>query len=85
MKMWLCENGFVLNEGKLEATVIHLSSLHMPISIPCVDICGQYVATSIIVHDLVIVIGTDLSMASHVVNVVVHTTISLELLAYKSR
>ena len=60
--------GLVLNESKSEANVIRSSSLRVPISIPCVDICGQHIATSMIVRDLGVVTDTDLLMASQVAN-----------------
>ena len=68
VKMWLYDNGLVLNESKTDAIVIHSSSLRRPIHIEHVDVCGQYVATSTIVRDLGVAIDADLSMVTQVAN-----------------
>ena len=68
VKMWLYDNGLVLNESKTEATVIHSSSLRRPIHIEHVDVCGQYVATSTIFRDLGVAIDADLSMVTQMAN-----------------
>ena len=68
VKTWVCVNGLVLNESKSEANVIRSSSLRVPISFPRVDICGQHIAKSMIVHDLGVVTDADLAMTSQVAN-----------------
>ena len=58
----------VLKESKTEAIVIHSLSLHRPIHIEHIDVCGQYVVTSTIVRDLGIAIDADLSIVMRVAN-----------------
>ena len=45
VKIWLCDNGLVLNENKSEAIVIRSPNMRTPITISRVNICGQLVDT----------------------------------------
>ena len=61
-------NGGLNPRRKSQAIVIRSSSLHVPIAITCVDICGKLVATPAVVKDAGFVIDANLFMASQVAN-----------------
>ena len=63
----LCDNGLVMNDNKLQATVIRSSSLRTPISLTCIR--GQLVDTSPVRRDQGFTIDTNLTMTSQVANV----------------
>ena len=67
VKIWLCEKGLVLNENKSEA--IWSQNMRTPITISCVNICGQLVDTSAVIRDLGFVMDDHLSMESQVSNI----------------
>ena len=69
VKMWLCDNGLVLNENKSEAIIIRPPNVRTPITINRINICGQLVDTSAVIRDLGFVMDDHLSMASEVSNI----------------
>ena len=69
VKLWLCDNGLVLNENKSEATVIRSPNMRTPITISRVNICGQWVDTESVIRDLGFVMDDHLSMASQASNI----------------
>ena len=68
-KAWLCDNGFVMNDNKSQATVIRSSSLRTPTSLTRDNMCGQLVDTSPVIRDLGFAFDTNQSMTSQVANV----------------
>ena len=68
MNIWLCDNGLILTGTKSQAIVIRSPSFCVSITITCIDICSQFVATSAVVRDLGFAIDADLSMAAQVPN-----------------
>ena len=68
VNIWLCDNGLILNGTKSQAIVIRSPSLCEPITITCIDICGQLVAISAVVRDLGFAIDADLSLVTQVTN-----------------
>ena len=51
VKIWLCDNGLVLNENKSEAIIIRSPNMHTPTTISRVNICGQFVDTAAEISD----------------------------------
>ena len=69
-KIWLCDNGLVLNANKSEAIIIIRSpNVRTPITMSRINICGQLVDTSAVIRDLGFVMDDHLSMASQVSNI----------------
>ena len=69
VKIWLCDNGLVLNENKTEAIIIRSPNVRTPITTSRVNICGQLVDISAVIRDLGCVMDAHLSMASQVSNI----------------
>ena len=69
VKIWLCDNGLVLNENKSEAIIIRSPNVRTPITMSRINICGQLVDTSAVIRDLGFVMDDHLSMASQVSNI----------------
>ena len=85
VKVWLCDNGLVMNDNKSQAIVIRSSSLRTPTSLTRVNICGQLVDTSPVIRDLGFTIDTNLTMTSQVANVCRSATICRKLQIYETR
>ena len=64
LKIWLCDNGHVMNNNKSQAIVIHSSNLRTPTSLTRVNICGQ-----LVIRDLGFNVDANLTMTSQVANV----------------
>ena len=69
VKIWLCDNGLVLNENKSEAIIMQSPNVRTPITMSRINICGQLVDTSAVIRDLGFVMDDHLSMASQVSNI----------------
>ena len=69
VKIWLCDNGLVLNENKSEAIIMQSPNVRTPITMSRINICGQLVDTSAVIRDLGFVMDEHLSMASQVSNI----------------
>ena len=80
VKMWLCDNGLVLNENKTEAIIIRSPNVRTPITMNRINICGQLVDTSAVIRDLGFVMDDHLSMASEVSNYVAAHIITCRVL-----
>ena len=69
VKIWLCDNGLVLNENKSEAIIMQSPNVRTPIMMSRINICGQLVDTSAVIRDLGFAMDDHLSMASQVSNI----------------
>ena len=69
VKIWLCDNGLVLNENKSEAIIMQSPNVRTPIMMSRINICGQLVDTSAVIRDLGFVMDDHLSMASQLSNI----------------
>ena len=68
MREWAHQRDYIAEYTKLQVIVIRCSSICAPITVTCVNICGQLVAASVFIRELNIDIDADLSMAAQVSN-----------------
>ena len=70
VKIWLCDNGLVLNENKSEVIIMQSPNVCTQITMSRINIlCGQLVDTSAVIRDLGFVMDDHLSMATQVSNI----------------